>query len=363
MTLRDVTRGALVGVLAVGVAVAVGVAMAWLLAALGLTDTGTSLLGPWLAGLGLLGGWQQTVTSDVAGGIQWATWSAGAPLLVTGSAAMTVAVLARRTRLGLAGVAGAAVGAGVGASALVALTPHTLTTTNVAGTVEVAEGLTWWWTGGLRPGTVTGSMALVLGAAVLSTLGDRWWRAGRGVAYAVIVVPGVLFTLVAAAGAAWLTSSPAAGVALAVLYPLLGSAAMLGLGGAPVEGGLTRITPEPVALSTWSSGPLVAAGGVVACLSLAMLVGFALRLRRHRGSLAAGVTATAALAAFVTWAMTTTIDVPTTLGGLTRLAANPLASALVAAAMAAVALAVRGSGRVAGSDAGRGAHSAQELDA
>jgi hypothetical protein len=57
----------------------------------------------------------------------------------------------------------------------------------------------------------------------------------------------------------------------------------------------------------------------------------------------AGITATAALAAFVTWAMTTTVDVPESLGGLTRLSANPLASALVAAAMAGVAVLVRGS--------------------
>lgn len=348
MNVREFARGALVGVLAVGAAVAVGAGIAWLLAALGLTDTGTWVLGPWLAGLGLLGGWQQTVTTDVAGGLQWASWAAGAPLLVTGAAATVVAVLTRRLRLGLAGGAGAVVGAGVGAAALVALSHRTLTTTNGAGTVDVAEGLTWWWTGGLRPGTVTGSMALVLGVALVSTLGDRWWRAGRGVAYAVIVAPGVLVTLVAAAGAAWLTSSTAAGVALAVLYPLLGSAAMLGLGGAPAEGGLTRITPEPFALSTWSSGWLAVIGGIVACLVVAALVGIVLRVRGHRGSLTAGVTATAALAAFATWAMTTTVEVPESLGGLTRLSANPLASALVAAVMAAVALAVRGSREVGG---------------
>ena len=60
-----------------------GVAIAWLLAALGLTETDTLRLGSWLAGLGLLGGWRQTVTSDVAGGLEWSTWAAGAPLLIT----------------------------------------------------------------------------------------------------------------------------------------------------------------------------------------------------------------------------------------------------------------------------------------
>ena len=118
---------------------------------------------------------------------------------------------------------------------------------------------------------------------------------------------------------------------------------LLAAGGAPGEGGLTRITPEPYVLSTWSSGLLIGLGGMAACLLLAALVGLVLRVRRHRGSFAAGVTVTAALAAFVTWAMTTTVDVPESLGGLTRLSAQPLASAVVAGVMAGVALLVRGS--------------------
>jgi hypothetical protein len=118
---------------------------------------------------------------------------------------------------------------------------------------------------------------------------------------------------------------------------------LLAAGGAPGEGGLTRISPEPYVLSTWSSGLLMGLGGVAACLLLAALVGLVLRVRRHRGSFAAGVSATAALGGFVTWAMTTTVDVPASLGGLTRLSANPLASSLVAAVMAGVTLLVRGS--------------------
>jgi hypothetical protein len=338
-----VARGVLVGALAVVAAVLVGVAIAWLLAALGLTETESLRLGSWLAGLGLLGGWRQTVTSDVAGGLEWSTWAAGAPLLITGAAAVVIATLLRRLRVGLPGVAGAGLGAGGAAAVLVTLSQRTLTTTNEAGTVDVAEGLTWWWTGGLRPGTVTGAVALAVLVGVVATVGTTWWRTGRAVAYGVVVVPGVLITLIAAAGAVWLTSSTAAGVALAVLYPLLGSAVLLAAGGAPGEGGLTRITPEPYVLSTWSSGLLVALGGVLGCVLLAALVGLVLRVRRHHGSLVAGVTATAALAAFVTWAMTTTVDVPESLGGLTRLSANPLASALVAAVMAGVAVLVRGS--------------------
>jgi hypothetical protein len=337
-------RGVLVGALAVAAAVLMGVAIAWLLATLGLTGTDTLRLGCWLAGLGLLGGWRQTVTSDVAGGVQWSTWAAGAPLLITGAAGLVVALLARRMAVGLPGVAGMGVGSGGGAAALVVLSQRTLSTTNEAGTVDVTEGLTWWWTGGLRPGTVTGAAALAILVALVSSVGAGWWRSGRAVAHGVVIVPGLVITVIAAAGAVWLTSSPSVGVALAVLYPLLGSAVLLAVGGAPGEGGLTRITPEPTVLSTWSSGPVVGLGGLAVCLLVAAVVGLVLRVRRHRGSAMAGITATAALAAFVTWAMTTTVEVPESLGGLTRLSANPLASALVAAAMAGVAVVVRGPG-------------------
>ena len=351
MSAGAVARGALVGGLAVVAAVLVGVAIAWLLAALGLTETDTVLLGSWLAGLGLLGGWQQLVTSDVAGGLEWSTWAAGAPLLVTGAAAAVVASLIRRMRVGLPGIAGAALGTGGAAAALVALSQRTLSTANEAGRVDVSEGLTWWWTGGLRPGTVTGAVALVVLVGLVDTVGARWWRGGRAVAYGVVVVPGLLITLAVAAGAVWLTSSAAVGVAVAVLYPLLGSAVLLAAGGAPGEGGLTRITPEPYVLSTWSSGLFVALGALAACLVVAGVVGLVLRVRRHSGSVVAGVTATSALAALLTWAMTTTIDVPESLGGLTRLSANPLASGLVAAVMAGATLLVRG--RRAAPDLGR----------
>ena len=345
MTARQLGLGLLVGCLAVIGALAVGVGIAWLVAALGLTDTATLRLGAWLAGLGLLGGWHQSVSSDVAGGLQWATWVAGAPLLVTTAAALLSAALTRRLRLGLPGVAAAAVGAGAAAVGLVALSQRTLTTTNDAGTVQVTEGLTWWWTGGLRPGTVTGAAGLVLVVGLVSTVGAPWWRQGRAVAWGVVVVPGVLVTVAAAAGAAWLTSSTPVGVILAVLYPLLGTVILLGIGGAPAELGLTRVTPDPYAISTWSRGPVVAIGGVAACLVVAGVVGLVLRARRYRGSAAAGVTATAALAVAVTWAMATTVDVPPSLGGLTRLATNPLLSGVVAAAMAGVAVLIRGPAR------------------
>jgi len=348
MSARSVARGVLVGILCVSVAVVLGFLIAWLLGLLGLTETDIELLGPWLAGLGMLGGWRQTVTSDVAGGLEWSTWAAGAPLLITAAAAAVMAGLTRRTHMGLTGVAGAGIGAGAAAAVVVAVSQRTLSTVNEAGTVEVAEGLTWWWTAGLRPGTITGAVLLVVLVGAAAGRGEHRWRDGRAVAHGTVVVPGLLITLVAAAGAIWLTSSPSVGVALAVLYPLLGSTALLSLGGAPGEAGLTRITPEPYSLSSWASGPVIALGGIAACLAVACLVGLVLRLRQHRGPAMAGVTATATLAACVTWAMTTTVAAPVSLGGLTRLGANPLASGLVAAAMAGIAVLVRGTRSVPG---------------
>jgi hypothetical protein len=342
VTGRQVGLGVLTGLLAVAVAIVTGVALAWLLGLLGLTDTPPWALGPWVAGLGLLGGWRHDVTADVAGGIGWSTWAAGAPLLVTIAVAVLVAMLVRHLGLRPVGVLAATVAAGGAAAALVALSTRTTTTANDSGTVEVVEGLTWWWTGAVRPGTILGSALLVAIVGLVHSLGRRWWDGGRGVAYRLLVVPGALLTVVAAAGAWWLTSSTAVAVALAALYPLLGTVALLGLGGAPAEAGLTRITPEPVVLSTLSISPLVFVGGLVAAGVVAALVGLVLRVRRHAGSFASGVSVSAALALALTWAMATTVEVPDSLGGLTRLATSPVIAAGVGAVMAAVALLVRG---------------------
>jgi hypothetical protein len=330
------------GLLVVALAVVTGVALAGLLAVLGLTDTSPWALGPWLAGLGLLGGWRQDVTADVAGGIGWSTWAAGAPLLVTITVAVLVALLVRRLGLEPVGVLVAAAAAGAAAALLVAVSTRTTTTTSDAGTVEAVHGLTWWWTGGVRPGTVVGALLLVATVGLVHVVGRRWWDGGRGVAYGLLVVPGVLLTVAAAAGAWWLTSSTAVAVSLAALYPLLGTVLLLSLGGAPAQLGLTRITPEPVVLATWSTSPLVLVGGLVAAGAVAVLVGLVLRSRRHVGSFASGVSVSAALALVLTWAMATTVDVPDSLGGLTRLATSPVIAAGVAAGMAAIALLVRG---------------------
>ena len=70
----------------------------------------------------------------------------------------------------------------------------------------------------VRPGTVTGAALLILAVGLVAagaTLVAPGTRGGPGV----VVVPGVLITLAAAAGAAWLTSSTAVGVALPVALP------------------------------------------------------------------------------------------------------------------------------------------------
>ena len=66
------------GVIAVLLAVVMGVLIALGLAELGLTDTAWLTLGPWLAGAGLLGAWQQEVSTELAGGLEWTTTASGA---------------------------------------------------------------------------------------------------------------------------------------------------------------------------------------------------------------------------------------------------------------------------------------------
>jgi hypothetical protein len=360
---RPTGLGALAGVTAVAAAVLVGLGLAGLLGWLGLTDTPAVTLGLWLAGLGLLGGWRQDVTSDVAGGLQWSTWAAGAPLLVTAAAILAVWAFARRGQLRAVGAVAAVVGAAGAALLLVVASEQSTTVANEAGSVTTTEGLTVWWTGGLRPGTVTGCALLVGIVVLVQSVGRRWWASGRAVAFGLLVLPGLVVTLGLAAGAVWLTSAPAVGGALAALYPLVGTAILLAVGGAPSELGLTRISPEPYDLSTWSVGPAAVAGGILAVLLVAAVVGLVLRRRRHTGSAVAGITATAALALFLTWAMATTVDVPDSLGGLTRVATNPVLAAVVAAVMAAVALLVRGRARAAGAAARQASGSDDQREA
>jgi len=339
---RWVLGGLLVGLAAVAAAAAAGLLLAAGLHLLGVVDTSPWTSGPWLAGAGLLGGWRQDVTSDVAGGVAWSTWVSGAPLLVTAVAAWVAAALARRLRLSVGGVLVAMAAAAATAYVLVLVSDRTTRTVDDAGTVTVKEGLTTWWTAGWHPGTVTGAALLVGVVGVVATVGGDWWRSGRAVAFGTLVVPGVLITLASAAGLWWLTSSASLAGAAVLLAPLLGTAVLLAAGGAPAELGLTRISPEPHHLSTWTSGWLAVLAGLALCVVVSVLVGLVLRRRGHTGTMLAGVTVTAGLALSVTAAMVTTVVVPPSLGGATVVATLPPAAAVVAAGMAAIALLVRG---------------------
>lgn len=332
------------GVAAVVLACMVGALLAGLLVLLGLTTTAVPLLGAWLAGLGVLGGWTQSVSATVGGGLEWSSWAAGAPLLVTVAAAAAVLIAARRSRLAPlpgAGLAGA--GAAVAAVVLVLASRVSHTTTNSAGSVTTDEGLTWWWTGGIRPGTVVGAAVLVACTWWVSTAGREWWLAGRAFVVGLVVLPSLVVTLLLAAGLVYLTSSPAVGVALVALAPMAGLLAVLGGAGAPVLAGVTRLSPEPYVLWTWSGGWVLGVVGLVAVLALAVVVGWVLRARGHPGGWVAPVVVTALAAAALTWAADAQVAVPPSLGDQTRLSASPLVAAVVGAVLALVARAVRGS--------------------
>lgn len=342
---RVLGGGIAVGLAAVATATVAGLLLAAALHLLGVVDTSPWTVGPWLAGAGLLGGWHQEVTADVAGGLAWSTWASGAPLLATVVAVWVTGSLVRRLRLPVASVPVAMVAAGVSAYVLVLASDRTTRTVDEAGTVTVQESLTTWWTGAWHPGTITGAALLVGVTGLVATIGSTWWRAGRAVAFGLLVVPGVLITLAAAAGVWWLTSSASLASAVVLLAPLLGTTLLMAAGGAPADVGLTRVSPEPYDLSTWTTGWLAVLAGVALCAVVSVLVGLVLRRLRHDGSVLAGVTVTAGLAVFITAAMVTTVVVPPSLGGVTVVATMPLAAGVVGAAMAALALLVRGGSR------------------
>ena len=323
-------RSFIEGVIAVLLAVVMGVLIALGLTELGLTDTPWLTLGPWLAGAGLLGAWQQEVSTELAGGLEWATTASGAPLLVTWVAALYIALRAKRSTWVQA--LPAAVGAAAAAALLVAATRTSSTVSNDAGSVTTSEGLTWLWSGD-RPGTVIGAAALVAVVWLLQTAALRWWRSGRGVAWSLLLGLGIVLTAAVAGGLYYLTSSLAVGLAVGLLYPLAGTLALFGIAGAPVEVSLTRLTPESLSLMTWSESLVYGIGGTVAALVLALLVGLVMRIFNHRSTWLGAITVTAALAAFLGWAMSTVIAVPPALGADTKVWVNPLFAAGVGAVL------------------------------
>lgn len=334
--------GIAIGLIAIGCATVAGLLLALVLVSVGVTQTPVVQLGIWLAGAGVWGGWQQDVTSTMASGAGWSLWVAGAPLLVTAAAGMPAAALFRRWRTGPVGAIVAAVTAAICAAGLVAVSTSSYTTTNSAGAVTVQERLTWWWSGGTHPGTVTGAALLLLVVGVATTVARRQWDEARHVAWATMVVPGLVISVALAAGAFWLTSSVSAAIAVLALYPLVGTLALFAGGGVPVEFGLSRVSPEPFVISTWQQGPVVAVGAVLAVIVVAVIVGGVLRLRHDRCPFWTGVIGTAAFALWLALLMNTVVAVPAALGAPSTLSVNPLGACGVGAVMAAIALGVRG---------------------
>lgn len=321
------------GIVAVLLAVILGLAIAFGLGAVGLTDTPWWRLGPWLAGLGVLGGWQQTVTSNVSGGIGWTVTAVGTPLLITGVVAFFVASRAKRSTW--IGTIPAAIGAAAAAALLVFASQSTQTVSNGAGTVTTTAGLTWLWQD-LHPGTVVGAAALVGVLWLLHTAGRTWWLSGRGVALGLLVWLGIALTAAMVAGAVYLTSSTAVGIALALLYPLVGTLGLFGAVGVPVDASLTRLTAERLTVATWDQGLVYTVGGVGVALLLAALVGLLLRLFKHRSTWLGALTVTPVLAAFLAWAMSTAIEVPAALGTASQVVVNPLLAAAAGLGLALV---------------------------
>lgn len=317
-------RAVVDGVVAVLLAVVVGIGIAFGIGYVGLTDTVWWHLGPWLGGLGLLGTWVQSVESTV--GVAWTVTASGAPLLVTGVVALFIALRAHRSTW--VGAPFAALAA-AGASALVVLaTRSSVTVTNVAGSVTTVEGLSWW--------TPAGAAAVVAAVWLLHTVGRSWWQTGRGVALGLLVWLGAILTGAVVAGLIYLTSSTAVGAAAALLYPLAGTLILFAAAGAPVEAALTRLTPETADLSTWSQSPAYGVGGTLAAILLAALVGLLLRLLKHRSTWLGALTVTPALAAFLAWAMQSRVLVPNAFGASSQVTINPIYAAAVALGLAVV---------------------------
>lgn len=326
-------RGVIDGAVAVVLGVLVGLGIAFGIGYVGLTETPWWQLGPWLAGMGLLGTWQQSVTSTVGAG--WTVTASGVPLLVTGVVALFVALRAKRGTW--MGAPFAAAGAAVVAAILVGVSRDSGTVSNAAGSVTVTQGLTWW--------VPAGAAALVALVWLLHTVGLVWWRSGRAVAMGLLVWLGAVLSAGVVAGLIYLTSSTAVGVAAALLYPLAGTLVLFGAGGAPVEASLTRLTPESLMVATWDQGVFYAVGGAVAAILLAALVGLILRLVKHRSTWLGALTVTPVLAAFLAWAMGSRVLVPDAFGAASEVVVNPLFAAGVGFVLAVVVRFCAGSGR------------------
>lgn len=328
-------RGVGAGLLLVALAVVGG-----LLGAIALAGAGVSVgfttaeTGLWLGGLALLGDWQRDVVTSVPLDGSFAERLRVVPLTLTALAFAGTVWWTRRTGDGApsavttaAQAAAAGVAAGGAAALLAWLTRATAVTTTQAGTVEIDRG--------------TGVASTALGAMALAVLGVLWarfgqrpaWRRGWHDARALLVWPGLVITLVSAV-AAGLLVIPGVGVpvTLLVLAPLLGAAALLVAGGAPLVVDVSLVTAEPIRL--WLPVDSLPAWvvGLLALAALAAATGWWRGRREPRhGWVAVAVTAgwSAAVAGGLGVLTAVVGSIPPGLGGDVRLQVGVLGAVAV----------------------------------
>lgn len=339
-------RAVVAGLGAVVVALVIGVLLAAALRWLDLGPTPFWRTGSWLAGLGLLGVWRQSVDAVTLDPTSWTTVAAGAPLLVTAAVVGWTWRCGRRDGLPPAHRAAveALVAGGTASAAaygLALLSTHRVEVANDAGTVSTVEGLAAWGAGG-RLGVVPAAALLVglvwLGAALAPR--DPWRDAWRD-AVAVLVVPGLLLSMLAAVGMWWLLSGWAIPVGVVLLLPLLGTGVLLAAAGAPVVVAVPRLTDGEVDVSTWSQGPAVVVAGLLAAVVVAALAG-AWRARHRdpsrplRSAVVTAVVGCALLAFAVSVTTTISAAFPVGLGGVGAFGVAPLPATLAGALLGAV---------------------------
>jgi hypothetical protein len=327
---RQVLVGALAGVLGVVAASVVGVGLAAAAGAAGLSQTPVRELGSELTALGLLGEWQQRVTSTVAAG--WDVQLRLAPLLVTAAFVLVVAQVARRAGSTLAVALSAALAAGLASTVVVALGTTVVSTTNEVGAVEVT-------TGPRRLATALGVAVLAaLAVAALRLPSEGPWAEGRRDAVAVLVWAPLVLTALAGAALVYLTSSPSLAAAVVVVLPLIGSQLLLMLVGAPLQLAIPRLTDGVTTVWTPAVGVVTALGGLL--LAVLVVVAAASVRRRHgrRSARAVGPAALwgAAIGLVLSLAAGAHGSMPDGLGGVLVVAVPWWAAAVAGAALAAV---------------------------
>ena len=331
------------GLLAVAVTAFAGLIVATILRAVQLTDTSLWLLGSWLTGGALLGGWRQEVTSTLGPSFGWTVTTVGAPLLLTVLFWIVLGMVAQRSPTAAVPAALlAGLGAAVGGLAL-SLTSHTSeTVTNSAGAVKTTEFLPLWWTSGSRPGVVVGAFLLGAVCWFVNAQLRGMWLAVRPYVVGLLIIPGLVVAVVAGAGLGYLVSNWWAILVIPLLIPMLGVSVLSGAAGAPTSVSLTRITPEPIGIWSWGDSVLAGLVSVALLVVISVIVGLLLRRKQRHGEQLIIVVGVALTSAAITWSQSVQIEPPNALGAPTQLTVAWWAAAIIGALMALVATTVAG---------------------